>query len=140
MRDSLQLKQLLWAWLASFWTASAWAAQTTFAGDLATIPPAAVAVSALLAFIGGAAFTAQKMADPATVVKSVALEIIKDILVSIVAGLLTFFTCSWLGWPPMLQAACITLAGYGGSRVLERYLIAGMSRIDRLGGKPEGTP
>jgi uncharacterized BrkB/YihY/UPF0761 family membrane protein len=140
MRHSLQLKQLCWAWLASFWTASAWAAQATFVGDLAAIPPAAVAVSALLAIIGGAAFTAQKMADPATVVKSVILEITKDILTSVVAGLLTFFLSSWAGFPAVLQAACITLAGYGGSRVLERYLIAGMARIDRLGGKPEGTP
>ena len=140
MRDRLQLMKFCWAWLSTFWAASAWAAQTTFVGDLTSIPPAAVAVSALLAVIGGAAFTAQKMADPATVVKSVALEIIKDILASVVAGLLTFFISSWAGFPAVLQAACITLAGYGGSRVLERYLIAGLARIDRLGGKPESTP
>ncbi len=140
MRDNLQLKKMTWAWLASFWVSSACAAQATFAGDLSTIPPAAIAVSVLLAFIGGAAFTAQKMADPATVVKSVTLEIIKDLLASIVAGLLTFFVCSWLNFAPLLQAACITIAGYGGSRVLERYLNSALLRIDRLGGKPEGTP
>lgn len=140
MRHSLQLKQLCWAWLASLWTASAWAAQTTFVGDLAAIPPAAVAVSALLAIIGGAAYTAQKMADPAITVKSIPLTIVSDLLASVVAGLLTFFLSSWAGFPAVLQAACITLAGYGGSRVLERYLVAGMARIDRLGGKPEGTP
>ena len=137
---NLQLKQHVWAWLITLWSASAWAAQATFAGDLAAIPPAAVAVSVLLAIIGGAAFTAQKMADPATVVKSVALEILKDILASIVAGLLTFFMCSWLNFAAVLQAACITIAGYGGSRVLERYLNSALLRIDRLGGKPEGTP
>lgn len=140
MRHSLQLKQLCWAWLVCFWTASAWAAQATFVGDLAALPPAAIAVSALLAIIGGAAYTAQKMADPAITVKSVPLTIISDILASVVAGLLTFFISSWAGFPAVLQAACITLAGYGGSRVLERYLVAGMARIDRLGGKPEGTP
>lgn len=137
---NMQLKQLVWAWLITIWSASAWAAQATFAGDLAAIPPAAVAVSVLLAIIGGAAFTAQKMADPATVVKSVALEILKDILASIVAGLLTFFICSWLNFAAVLQAACITIAGYGGSRVLERYLNSALLRIDRLGGKPESTP
>lgn len=140
MRNSLQLKQLTWAWLASMWSASAWAAQATFAKDMASIPPAALAVSVLLSIIGGAAFTAQKMADPGTVVKSVALEIVKDILASIVAGLLTFFVCAWLDFAAVLQAACITLAGYGGSRVLERYLNSALMRIDRLGGKPEGTP
>lgn len=140
MRDCLQLKKLCWAWLMSFWTASAWAAQVTFASDLAAIPPAAIAVTVLLAIIGGAAFTSQKMADPDVVVKSVTLEIVKDILTSIVAGLLTFFVCAWLNWPPLLQAASITLAGYGGSRVLERYLNGAFQRIDRLGGKPEGTP
>jgi hypothetical protein len=133
MRDRLQLKKLAWGWLMTFWAASAWA---TFAGDMANIPPAALAVTVLLAIIGGAAFTAQKMADPATVVKSVSLEIIKDILASIVAGLLTFFIGSWLGFTTVLQAACITLAGYGGSRVLERYLNTALMRLDRFSGKP----
>jgi hypothetical protein len=126
-----------------FWTTAAWAAQVTFVEDLTMIPPAAVAISALLSIIGGAAFTAQKMADPATVVKSVTLEIIKDILASVVAGLLTFFVCSWAGFAPVLQAACITIAGYGGSRVLERYLNTALMRIDTLAGsnnKPEGMP
>jgi hypothetical protein len=136
MRDRLQLKKLAWGWLMTFWAASAWAAQATFAGDMANIPPAALAVTVLLAIIGGAAFTAQKMADPATVVKSVSLEIIKDILASIVAGLLTFFIGSWLGFTTVLQAACITLAGYGGSRVLERYLNTALMRLDRFSGKP----
>ena len=140
MRNSLQLKQLCWAWLATIWTASAAAAQTTFASDLGGLPPAAAAVAALLAIIGGAAYTAQKMADPAVTVKSVPLTIISDILASVVAGLITFFLSSWANWPVVLQAACITLAGYGGSRVLERYLVVGMTKIDRLGGKPEGTP
>lgn len=140
MRNSLQLKQLVWAWIAAIWTCSAAAAQTTFASDLGGLPPAAAAVAALLAIIGGAAYTAQKMADPAVTVKSIPLTIISDILASVVAGLITFFLTSWVAWPAVLQAACITLAGYGGSRVIERYLLAGMARIDRIGGKPEGTP
>lgn len=140
MRDSLQLRNLMWGWLISFWSVAAWAAQVSFTADLALIPPAAIAVSVLLSIIGGAAFSASKLADPETVVKSVSLEIVKDILASIVAGLLTFFICSWLNFAAVLQAACITIAGYGGSRVLERYLNSALLRIDRLGGKPEGTP
>ena len=140
MRDYLQLKKVLWVWLASFWSASAWAASTTFASDLSSIPAAAVAVAVGLSLIGGAASTLQKIAKPDTVIKSVGLEITKDIFVSVLAGLVTYSVCAWQGVPLLLQPACITIAGYGGSRVLESYLAAGMARIDRLGGKPESTP
>ena len=140
MLDRLQLKQFIWAWLASFWSASAWAATATFASDLSKIPPAAVAVAIVLSLIGGAAATLQKIANPDFVVKNVSLEILKDIFGSLVAGLVTYSLCAWQELPLLLQPGCITIAGYGGSRVLERYLSAGMASIDRLGGKPEGTP
>lgn len=140
MRDSLQLKQVLWAWLLSIWSASAWAASTTFASDLSKIPAAAVAVAVVLSLIGGGAATLQKIANPEAVIKSVWLEVTKDVFGSVVAGLVTYSLCAWQEIPLLLQPGCITIAGYGGSRVLERYLAAGMSRIDRLGGKPESTP
>ncbi|MCC6071470.1 phage holin family protein [Massilia sp. GCM10020059] len=140
MLDRMQLKKFIWAWLASFWSASAWAATATFASDLSKIPPAAVAVAIALSFIGGAAATLQKIANPDFVVKNVALEIAKDICGSLVAGLVTYSLCAWQELPLLLQPGCITIAGYGGSRVLERYLAAGIARIDRFSGKPEGTP
>ncbi len=138
MRDSYQLTKLCWTWLLTFWSASAWAASTTFASDLSSIPAAAVAVAVGLSLIGGAAATLTKIANPEFVVKSVPLEISKDIFASVVAGLVTYSLCAWQELPLVLQPGIITIAGYGGSRVLERYLAAGMSRIDRLGGKPEG--
>jgi hypothetical protein len=131
---------MCWVWLLTFWSASAWAASSTFASDLSSIPAAAVAVAVGLSLVGGAAATLQKIANPDFSVKSVPVEIIKDIFASVVAGLVTYSLCVWQGIPLLLQPACITIAGYGGSRVLERYLAAGISRIDRLGGKPEGTP
>lgn len=140
MRNSHQLKKLCWTWLMTFWSAGAWAASTTFASDLSTIPAAAVAVAVGLALVGGAAATLQKIANPEFVARSMTLEIIKDIFASVVAGLVTYSLCAWQEIPLLLQPGCITIAGYGGSRVLERYLAAGMTRIDRLGGKPEGTP
>jgi hypothetical protein len=140
MRDSVQLKRMCWTWLLFFWSASAWAAGATFASDLSSIPAAAVAVAVGLALIGGAAATLNKIATPEFVVKSVLLEIVKDIFGAVVAGLITYSLCAWQEIPLLLQPACITIAGYGGSRVLERYLAAGMSQIARLGGKPEGTP
>ena len=63
----------------------------------------------------------------------------KDILSSVLAGLITYFVCVWQAFRTLLQAGIITIAGCRGSRVLERYLSAGMTRIGRLGGKPEGT-
>ncbi len=140
MYNSLRLKRACWVWLSTMWMATTCAAQATLAGDLSSIPPAAVAVCAVLAMIGGAAYTAQKIANPETVIKNIFAEVVKDVTASLVAGLVTFFVASWLGLPTVLQAACITVAGYGGSRVLERYLANGLKQIDRLGGKSEGTP
>ena len=140
MRDCLQLIKIFRLWLLMFWSTSAWAASKTFASDLSSIPPAAVAVAIGLALIGGATATLQKIAAPDFVVKSLALEVIKDICSSVVAGLVTYSVCAWQELPLLIQPAFITIAGYGGSRVLERYLAAGMARIDRLGDKPGGTP
>lgn len=140
MRDYLQLKKLATIWLMTFWSASAWAATTTFATDLASISATAVAVAVALALVGGATATLSKIANPETVINNLWLEVSRDIMSSVVAGLITYFVCAWQAFPALLQAGIITIAGYGGSRVLERYLSAGMNRIDRLGGKPEGTP
>lgn len=139
MHDRLQLKAVA-VWLMMFWSASAWAASATFPADLSSIPSAAVAVAVALALVGGATATLQRIANPEAVINHLWLEVARDILSSVVAGLITYFACAWQGFPALLQAGIITIAGYGGSRVLERYLSAGMNRIDRLGGKPEGTP
>lgn len=130
-----QLTNLLWGWLLTFWATAAWAAQSSFGTDMASIPPSAIAISALLAIIGGAAYSAQKVANPDTVIKSILLEVIKDILTSIVIGLLVFFLGSWLQWASVVQAGLITLGGYGGSRVLEPALQSFISWISRLGAK-----
>jgi len=106
-----------------------------FAADMEPISFALVMVSLGLAFIGGATFTAQKMSDPSTIVKSIPLEIIKDILASFVAGMMTFFLCEYFKVPTLLQLAGILISGYGGSRILERYLSSALIRIDKLAGK-----
>jgi hypothetical protein len=132
MRDRLQY--LIWTWLGVLWTTGAVAAQTTFANDITSIPPGAIAVAMLLAFIGGAAYTTSKVANPTVVVASVPLEIVKDIMSSLVAGLVTFFAGAYLGWSPFLQALCITVAGYGGSRVLEAAVGQLISRMGAVFG------
>jgi hypothetical protein len=114
-----QLKTLVTSFLLMFWSVAAYAAQATFVGDLRSIPPAAVAISVLLSIIGGAAHTAEKIAAVNVVIKSVPAEIAKDVLTSIVAGFVTFCIGSYMELPAVVQAGLITLAGYGGSRVLK---------------------
>lgn len=140
MRDRLQLVKLCWAWLGTMWAASACAAQVTFVTDLSAIPVAAVAVASGIALLGGASATLARIASPEVVIRNLPLEICRDILSSLVAGLGTFFLCAWREAPPLLAAVGILVAGYGGSRVVDRYLAVGLTQIDRLGGKPEGTP
>lgn len=138
MPASLQLKQLVWTLLLLFWSAAAMAAQATFANDLSDIPPAAIGISMLLAVIGGSAYTAQKIADPVTVVRNAGLEIVKDLLTSVVVGLCIFCLGSYLNWASVVQAGLITLGGYGGSRVLEPAVAAFIRWISRLGGSVGG--
>lgn len=132
MLGYLQLKKVLWAWLAAIWSASAWAAQETFAQDLTAISLGAVAVALVLAFIGGLAYTTQKIAKPDVVVVSVPLEVCKDMINSLVAGLCAFFLVSWMGLPLFGQALLITIAGYGGSRFLEQLLTDTLNRLGAL--------
>ncbi|CUI05749.1 phage holin family protein [Massilia sp. P8910] len=134
---TLQLKhRLCWTWLLSSWATGATAA-TSFASDLSSIPLDGVAVAVALSLVGGAAATLQKIASPEVVIKSLPLEIAKDILISLVAGLVTYSLCAWQEIALLLQPGCITIAAYGGSRVLERYLSAGISRMERLDGRPD---
>jgi hypothetical protein len=124
-----QLKKVLWGQLCALWASSAWAAQETFDKTITSIPLGAVAVAVTLAFIGGLAYTLQKVAKPDIGVVSVPIEIAKDIVNSLVAGLAAFFLASWLAWPAFAVALVITFAGYGGSRFLEAGL---ESLLDRL--------
>ncbi|MDF0506594.1 phage holin family protein [Burkholderia cenocepacia] len=139
MPATLQLKRFITTWLVLFWSAAAYAAQETFANDLTSIPPAAIAISCVLALIGGAANTARKIADPTVVIKSAGKEIVKDVFTSIAVGLMIFFLGSYLNWASVAQAGIITLSGYGGSRVLEPALSMLLRWFARLSGMPDKT-
>lgn len=119
-----------WFWLAVVWPPSAYAASVTFTDDLAHIPFAAIAMCLFLSFIGGLASTLQKLAAQTPAMRSLWLEISKDLVVSLVAGLLAFFASEWLDFQAVLEAGVITLAGYGGSRVLDRLLDRALREVD----------
>lgn len=138
MRNVIQLRKFFIAWLATIWSAVVWAGESTFAKDMSSIPLEAIQWTVLLSLIGGAAFTTNKISRPDIIVKNIWLEMAKDLLMSLVAGLVTFFFTSWWAAPYWLQAALITLAGYGGSKALDKYLADALfAWIDKA--KPAGT-
>lgn len=139
MRNVIQLKKFVFAWLIVLWSVAAWAAESTFAKDMASIPLEAIQLTVFLSFIGGLAFTTNKISKPEIIVKNVWLEMAKDILASVVAGLITFFFGLWVGAPWALHAALITIAGFGGSKTLDKYLNDALfSWIEKAKAAPTG--
>lgn len=127
MAKSLQLKYAVWAYLLLNWSAMAYAAESPFVTGMDAIPQKAFVYVLGLAIIGGAAGTLTKLCNPDIVVRHLPLEITKDIFASVVAGLLAFFAASWTNkldfWA---TAIAITVAGYGGSKVLDIALGEGL--------------
>lgn len=126
MAKSLQLKYAIWACLILNWGAVAYAAENPLVEGLESIPLKAVGYVLAMAIIGGTAGTLTKLARPDIVVRNLPLEITKDMLASVVIGMLVFFFTSWWdGVNYWLQAAMITMAGYSGSKGLDMLLIDG---------------
>lgn len=126
MAKSLQLKYAIWACYFLNWGAVAYAAENPLVEGLESIPLKAVGYVLAMAIIGGTAGTLTKLARPDIVVRNLPLEITKDMLASVVIGMLVFFFTSWWdGVNYWLQAAMITMAGYSGSKGLDMLLIDG---------------
>ena len=126
MAKNVQLKYAVQAYLLLTWSAFAYAAESPFIAGIESIPARAFVYVLGLAVIGGAAGTLTKLSRPDTVVRNLPLEICRDILASVVAGMLVFFFTSSVKWFDFwLMAALVTLAGYGGSKVLDLLLVDG---------------
>lgn len=126
MAKSLQLKYAIWACLFLNWGAVAYAAENPLVAGLESIPAKAIGYVLALSIVGGTAGTLTKLARPDVVVRNLPLEITKDMVASVVIGLLVFFVSMW--WEGInfwLQAAAITMAGYSGSKGLDLLLIEG---------------
>lgn len=123
---SLQLKKAIWAYLLVNWSVVAYAAENPLVQGIEAIPVKAFLYVLALSVVGGAAGTLTKLTRPDIVVRNLPLEISKDMMASIVAGMLAFFFSSWWnGINFWLQAGLVTLAGYGGSKVLDAALADG---------------
>lgn len=150
MAKSLQLKYAIWAYLIFNWGAVAYAAESPLVAGLESIPIKALGYVLALSVIGGTAGTLTKIARPDIAIGNLPLEITKDMSASIVAGVLAFFFTSWFkeGFNFWLQAALVTMAGYGGSKVLDVMLIDGalpglrefMQRVLNIKPKDGPTP
>lgn len=149
MAKSLQLKYAIWACLILNWGAVAYAAENPLVEGIESIPIKALGYVLALSIVGGTAGTLTKIARPDVLVRNLPLEITRDMLASIVAGLLVFFvTMWWEGVNFWLQAALVTMAGYGGSKVLDMMLIDGampwfrqfMQRVFNITPPKDGPP
>lgn len=126
MAKSLQLKIAILLHLLLTWCTFAYAAEeNSFVAGLESIPLKAIGLVLFISVVGGSASTLTKIARPDVVVRSLALEISKDMVCSIAAGMLLFLFTSWWTWNFWGQATMILLAGYGGSKVLDFSLSEG---------------
>lgn len=130
MAKSFQLKHAVWVYVFLNWSAVAYAAENTMVEGIESIPAKAIAYVLSLSIVGGAAGTLTKLARPDVAVRNLPLEITKDIFASVVAGMLAYFFTNWksTGGVAMdfwLQAALVTIAGYGGSKILDLVLVDG---------------
>lgn len=144
MAKSLQLKIALILHVLFTWNAFAYAAEeNAFVAGIESIPIKAIGLVVFISFVGGSASTLTKIARPDIAVRSLTLEICKDMVCSVAAGLLIFLFTSWWTWNFWGQAAMILLAGYGGSKVLDFSLAEGFfPALARALGRPapDSTP
>lgn len=142
MAKSLQLKYAIWTYLLMTWSVVAYAAENPLVAGIEAIPLKAVLYVFALSIVGGAAGTLTKLARPDIQVRNLPLEIAKDMVASVAAGLIVFFFTSW--WDDVnfwLQAALVTMAGYGGSKVLDLALADGfLPWLQRAFGRAASEP
>jgi hypothetical protein len=140
-KSNQQLKCAIWVYLSVFWGYAAYGADNALVQGIESIPVRAVVYVLVLSIVGGAAGTLNKLTQPDVKISNLPLEIGKDTLSSVVVGMLIFFATSWVAfitfWP---QAICITLGGYGGSKVLDRMLNDGfIPWMQRVFGRIQNT-
>lgn len=122
-----------------FWilTAAAWvlqarlvlAAQEILAPE--TIPVLQYVFALSLALLGGVASTLQRYAQGAPLDRW-KLEVTRDIVCSILAGLVAFYGCKHWGVPSMLAAIFVMAAGWGGARFIEKAYRRAEKRVESL--------
>lgn len=136
MAKNVQLKRALWAYLLCCWGSVVYASELSFAEGIESVPFKAIGYVLVLALLGGMAATLPKMLNPAVAIRSIPLEVVKDAVCSIVAGLIVFFTAIWQEWPWALTCLLILLGGAGNAKFIDLLLNNGFfPRIAHFFGK-----
>lgn len=151
MAKSLTLRYVIWAQALMVWSAVVYAAETDkFVTGVEAIPFEAFKYVLIIAVVSGTAATLTKITKLDSQgqlprYRSLTLEIVKDVVCSLAAGVLAFFATSWIkGIDFWLQAIVIFMAGYGGSRFLEAVFSDGFTPalgnfFNRVLGRPSAN-
>ncbi|CAJ3202197.1 Uncharacterised protein [Burkholderia pseudomallei] len=118
--------------LALTWSLVTYAAtrsDVSFGRDLASIPIIAYVITVILSSIGGAASTLQKLSN-AEDLSRWKLHVARDMVSSIAAGLLMFFIAESFRWDSAQEAAAITVAGYGSSKLFDAVMTRILQKVD----------
>lgn len=120
MPKNRQLTEALIGYFFLFWAASVLAAGNAFEEGIKEITALVALGVCVMAGGGGVAGTLSKVANPEHPIKNVAVEMLKDLAGSIVFGWLVYFFTTWA--PFWAQAGLIIMAGFGGSKALDRFV------------------
>ena len=114
----------------SLYASLAYAQQRTLLASIEQLSPGAMAIALGLSLLGGLTYAfavlADELTNPDIVMRwdrRLAIRVISWILASAVAGLVTYFLMEWKETNPFLEAGMIVISGYGGTRVLNTYLM-----------------
>lgn len=142
MARNVQLKRALWAYLLCCWASVAYATEITFADGINSLTINVIGHVLVLSILGGMAGTLPKIVNPAVTIKSIPLEVFKDTVCSLVAGLIVFFAAvefklSW-AW----TCLGLLLGGAGGAKFIDVVLNNGFfPRVAQFFGKiPDPAP
>lgn len=156
MAKSTQLKWVGWFYILFSWSTVVYAAQNDkFLTGMQSIPLESFKYVIIIVGLSGAAATLTKLTkENAPRIRSLPLEIAKDVVTSFAAGVLAFLVAGWVdssiyAFPFWLHAIFIFLAGWGGGNFLETAFNEGMTQgvvpmfrnfINRVLGRQQEAP
>jgi hypothetical protein len=118
-----------------------YASELTFAEGIESLPFKAIGYVLVLSVLGGMAATLPKIINPAITIRSIPLEIVKDVVCSFVAGLIIFFAMIELKQTWSFTCLLILLGGAGGAKFIDLLLNNGFfPRVAQFFGKLPDPP
>lgn len=136
-----QLKRVLWAYLLFCWASVVYAAEVSFADGISSLTLNVVGHVFVLSILGGMAGTLPKIVNPQVQLRSIPLEVFKDTICSIVAGLIVFFAAVEMRFSWAWTCLLLLLGGAGGAKFIDLVLNNGFfPRVAQFFGKMPDPP